>query len=328
MLFVDPIGIPAVLPAADVIASMKDNRHSYEPEVWEFQYQSFRYLEDVSDQELTSRYRGLLRNLSALATADRNVIPIQSFLSAWYWLRKEHQTRLEFYLRKIATPERPLSGLGTTNPRSAPIRPAYPNAGDVLFRYGKKSYMDEALTKGRFRIATAEGYLKMEEDAARQDDELNKHTYVPSRHTKITHQSGRTMKPIGNIRYTASAPGYLLLCVALDWDEALFDDFGADACLIIRDAERFSDRLQGATSDLKGRWALHHFPVEYFDPYERRPEQAVDPVLFKDFKYAYQREYRFVWIPNEPHANIDAQFIECGSLEEIAEVVGNLQLPL
>lgn len=203
----------------------------------------------------------------------------------------------------------------------APARPSSPNAADILFRYGKRQHMQEALTKGRIRIAPAHGYVKMEQDIARQDDELNKFSYVSSEYTKIVHQSGQTIRPIGNVRYATSISGYLLLCTACDWDETLFDDFGADVCLIIRDAESFAERLQGATPGLKGRWALHHFPVEYFDPYERPPKQVFDAVGSKDFRYAYQREYRFSWIADDRQGNSPAQFVECGSLEDIAELV-------
>ena len=47
----------------------------------------------MDDDRLVKRYSEIARNMAALVSEDRYVIPIRSFLSAWYWYRKEHQTR-------------------------------------------------------------------------------------------------------------------------------------------------------------------------------------------------------------------------------------------
>ena len=79
---------------------------NYEPELWEFEYEIYRYLQNISDLELTKRYEAICRNFEVLTTEERNNIPINITQSSWYWYRKEHQTRYEFYLR-----EKPISTL-------------------------------------------------------------------------------------------------------------------------------------------------------------------------------------------------------------------------
>ena len=103
MLRVSSLQIPSVLPHPSTIRSWGSNHHSYEPELWEFQYEIYRYLSSVPAVDLSSRYCAIIRNMHTLISQERHVIPIQSPLSSWYWSWKEHQTRLEFFMRGIET---------------------------------------------------------------------------------------------------------------------------------------------------------------------------------------------------------------------------------
>jgi hypothetical protein len=85
--------LPTVLPRTDAMKLWGHNETAYEPEFWEFQYRVHRYLGRVSDDALRARYDALVRNIQSIVSNDRNVIPVISFLSSWYWYRKEHQTR-------------------------------------------------------------------------------------------------------------------------------------------------------------------------------------------------------------------------------------------
>jgi hypothetical protein len=94
MLKVRPVELPKVHPSSDAIRSLGQNETYYEPEFWEFQYNAYRYLRNVDNEALIARHESIVENLTILYTEDRHVIPGQSFLSTWYWFRKEHQTRL------------------------------------------------------------------------------------------------------------------------------------------------------------------------------------------------------------------------------------------
>lgn len=320
MLRIEPLGIPETFPHPDAIKSMRDNKHGYEPEFWEFQYEIYRYLGRVEANELAARYRSIVRNMRALISPDRHVIPIQSFLSSWYWYRKEHQTRFEFALRGVDLPCTPPAGVLDNTPVDAPIRPKYPNYADVLFRYARDQYNRDLVERGRLRVAPAHYYRKLEGDEARQDEEMEKHEFLPGEYTSVITEDGKPIKVIGDIRRSVSRKSYYFLCTSCDWDQALFDDFGADSCVVIRDPQRFADRLEAAAQSHLPGWRFHHCPVEYFDPHERLPNQRIDAGMSKDFRFAYQREYRFIWVSPAGHSATDFKYLDAGTLGDIVEL--------
>lgn len=104
--------------------------------------------------------------------------------------------------------------------------------------------------------------------------------------------------------------------VEYDGDPDLCADFKADACVIIRDPEEFARRLRAAATGLKD-WYFHFSPVEYFDTHERRQHERIDNAMSKDFRFAYQRETRFIWagFGRTASGHID---LELGPLADIA----------
>src|ERR1051325_3059630 len=150
---VPPLVLPSTLPPPDAMKAFGGGRHSYDPDCWEFEYQIYRYLGRVDDVKLVKRHQQIVRNMQVLTTSDRNVIPIASFLSSWFWYRKEHQTRFEFLLRgKTIEPPRIDPDRTAKWASRPPPRPKHPNAGDILFRYGKENYLRPALQQGVFRV--------------------------------------------------------------------------------------------------------------------------------------------------------------------------------
>lgn len=323
---VPSLRLPQCLPDPVAIRSFGDNLHSYEPEFWEFQYQCYRYLERVPDTMLVERYQDILRNMNALISRDRDVIPIQSFLSSWYWFRKEHQTRLEFALRHAALPVMPPVDTTFDNVASrAPARPRHPNAGDVLFRYDKRTHIENLADKGLIRIRPASDFRNMENDRARQDEECSKKAFLPGAHTRITTKDGRSIPILGDVEQTVSMPNYYVFCMTCDWDQDLFAAFeGADTCIVIKDAEEFARRIEYAAAPQLPGWYFHHNPVQYFDPYERTKNEYFDAAMSKDFRFAYQREYRFLWFPQNGELADGFKFLDLGNLGNLAEVHANI----
>ncbi len=318
MLTIDRLSLPNVLPHPRTLESSTQNKHFYHPDFWELEYQRYRYLGRVTDHELTLRYSHIVRNMRAIISDDRHVIPIRSFLSSWYWFRKEHQTRYEFALRKLPFNEKlPLLSNASS---AAPARPGSPNAADILFRYGSKKWLQDFVTFGKIRITAAREYSLLEKDPARQDNELVKDAFMPGAYTKITTADGRELKIIGDLKQSVHGADYFVYCVSCDWNESLFDDFNADCCVVIRNPNEFSRRLElAAQSQLHG-WYFHHNPVEYFDPYERKHKQSFDNAMSKDFRFAYQKEYRFLWASFEGFSATGFQVLEIGPLNDIAEL--------
>jgi len=314
--------LPKFLPHENSIRSFGDNLHSYEPEFWEFQYQCYRYLERAPDTVLVARYKDILRNMKALVSRDRDVIPIQSFLSSWYWFRKEHQTRLEFSLRHTALPVMPPMEVMFDNVAvGAPARPAHPNAGDILFRYDRRTYIEPLANEGLIRIRPASGFKSLENDRARQDNECEKVAFLPGAHTRITTRDGVNMPIVGDVKKMVSLPDYYAFCMTCDWDLDLFADFdGADSCIVIKNVEEFARRIERTAAEQLPNWYFHHSPVEYFDPYERVRNEYLDAGMSKDFRFAYQREYRFLWFPKDAEVADGFKFLALGSLRDLAEV--------
>jgi hypothetical protein len=311
--------LPTVLPRTDAMKLWGHNETAYEPEFWEFQYRVHRYLGRVSDDALRARYDALVRNIQSIVSNDRNVIPVISFLSSWYWYRKEHQTRFEFFLRNLPL-HRPLPVITQHDLSSAPARPRGPKAGDVLFRYGERKWLQGLLDFGRLRMKSAEEYALMEKDPARQDDERVKHSYSPGEYVTITMPDGRQVRPTSDLKYGASGTDYFLYCVSMDWDPHLFDDFlGTDCCVVIKSPDEFARRLERAAANLLPGWYFHHCPIEYFDTHERRSKERIDNAMSKDFRFAYQREYRFLFAG---FGKVAAGYVdlELGPLHDIAEL--------
>ncbi len=313
--------LPETLPHPKVIRSWGDNLHSYEPEFWELQYHIHRYLEKVSDELLIERYIDICRNMRALISRERDVIPIQSFLSSWYWYRKEHQTRLEFSLRNKLLPVQLSNDITFGNQAiNSPIGPSHPNAGDVLFRYDKTHQIENLFNNGQIRIRPASDFLRLEQDIARKDEECSKKLFLEISRTRITTEAGTEIPFVGCIEKTVSLPDYYVFCMACDWDPELFADFDVDSCLIIKDTESFSHLIENAAKIQLSDWFFHHNPVEYFDPYERHKNEHIDAAMSKNFKFAYQREYRFLWMPKNGDVPDGFKFLELGSLGHLAEV--------
>lgn len=133
MQILDSLKLPDELPTEEALRSWGQNIHDYEPEFWELQYDNYRYLKNINHEQLFERYRNIRRNFLVLTGKIRNVIPINSFLSSWYWYKKEHQTRYEFFLRNLPMQVPP------PQPRDTiPIkyRTKGPNSCNILFRYG------------------------------------------------------------------------------------------------------------------------------------------------------------------------------------------------
>ncbi|MCR4465341.1 hypothetical protein [Burkholderia sp. SCN-KJ] len=278
--------------------SWKQSKLHYEPEFWEFEYRTHRYLSNLPLPDLCRRYIGIAKNLVHLVSSERHVIPSNTFLSSWYWYRKEYQTRLELHLRGQGIP------IGLPVPTTLercddPPRPRYPNAGDILYRFASEKRITELAQHGALRMWRADFYATLEKDIARQDEEMTKVSFLNGNHATVTTLDGKPISIVGDIKSSHSGPPYYLLCMSCDWDRRLLTEFNVDRCAVISDVDEFARRLERAASELMPGCMFHHNPVEYFDPYELPPRSFVRHYNSKDFRFAYQREYRFLLVHAE-----------------------------
>jgi hypothetical protein len=125
-------------------------------------------------------------------------------------------------------------------------------------------------------------------------------------------------KPLELYEYMNTSNFYVL-CIDDRYDLRMFDDFEADAALIISEPNEFSRRLSEAVARQDKTLRMKAGQVKYYDPYTVQRHE-LEAGFSKNFKFAYQNEYRMTWWPSEsePLAPI---FVEAGSLSDIAEAV-------
>jgi hypothetical protein len=187
----------------------------------------------------------------------------------------------------------------------------------VIFRYGEQKYMREMIREGQVRFMPAQTYLGPDNNAARRDEELNKHAYMAGKYTRITTADGKPIKVIGDVLRTVSGPGYHLACFSSVWDDQLFDEFEADTCIAVTAPEEFCKRLQAAGRAIFPAWYFHDNPVQYFDPYQQVRNEYFDAAMSKDFRFAYQNEYRVLWSQLGGRPISGAQFVNIGPAQDI-----------
>jgi len=210
-----------------------------------------------------------------------------------------------------------------------------------LYKYGRKIHLEDAFEKGIFKIFPASTYLKMEDDEARYDNEfvatsISDGSKYTASYADKTDGTIKTFKPIGNVtnNYIITV-NYYMLCLSYAYDTNLFNVFrNSDSCLIIKNPIKFSERMHSAFNRQYPEYAGIDARVCYGNQLS-----PLGSLFTKDKKNLIQREYRFVWIPNDCEQRLDpiklkdsdkdylAAIIEkpldlcVGSLRDIAELV-------
>lgn len=306
--------IPGRTPTVAAIYGWGDTELAYVPRQWEIDYLQRRYLRGLADEELARRHCDVVRNLAVFVRPSGDQIPMQSPASSWYWLRKEHQTRLEALLRgkALTVPDRSiLVSLGA--------RGGLPAPDSVLFRYGAREHIDNLRERGRFLIRPASQFKAMDGDDVRQDDELSKSSFHLPENISVSTADGCPLKLASPVTRTGSTPEYLLYCVSTEWDEELFGAFG-DACGVINEPDIFLARVKRAVADHDLPMDVHWIPVEYYDPCETWFGVQMHAGMHKDFRLAYQRESRFIFLPRDESLVRNPLFVEAGSMRDIVTI--------
>jgi hypothetical protein len=238
-------------------------------------------------------------NLNVFWSEERQKISIRNVYSAWYWLRKEHQVRLEMSLRNL-TPR--LMIVLPVDDVHAPARPSGPNFGDLLFRFSKTEWLVRTLREGHLWINDGTTFLNRALGSARADDELKKTRNFLAERTRLMLRDGREIQAPSDITWHVEGPPYFLFSTSSDFHFYLFDAFaGSDACLVIHDSVTFVERMNAALHTTYPGWDFGEYPVHYFDPYEpASADEKLHPFTSKDFSHAFQMEWRYVFVPPGP----------------------------
>jgi hypothetical protein len=318
--------------AGNIPAGTKMKRHH----AWRTEYRLNRYLDYMDENELCERYWDITNNLMTLTEDGKiGITPMDQMGD--YWSAVNTHVLEECVLRKYHYPE-PLNRCADKwqipnydwpgiERAAAAYKARTFVPGEFLIKYGECKYLKPAYETGAIRISPASRYSDPSLNRAIRDEELELSIYYhPSRaKNEILEEHADELNPpvppTGNVVYTLNAPtNYYVYCTAAEYAYRLFPDFEADCCLIINKPQIFIERLVRAMSVKLPGWRVFGTGVRYIDPMNTTKEE-LDIFFCKHFKYAYQKEYRIIWIPPAPQMTLTHIDVEIGSLKDCCELV-------
>jgi len=82
----------------------------------------------------------------------------------------------------------------------------------------------------------------------------------------------------------------------------------------------FAKKLVPAICRKLPGWSAAGTAVKYIDPLNTTKDE-IDLLYCKDFRYVYQKEYRFIWTPRTAATILDPIDIHIGSLKDSCDLV-------
>lgn len=310
----------------------KLERHNW----WRYQYYKFPYLVLETPAAIEERFIDVFANVTDLST-DGKIVP-DPMLANDGWFGHMFTELIE---------ETNWRGLLTKDLNTAAVAPiaAYFQGGTPLgvrmfgqrqslgghglVKYSKRQFVEEMYRFGRFRISPASYYAKGSHLKAVKDFETLRNYKIPALNEVMRGEtevevSGMKMRITnGVIPLELQMVDYYLFSTCKDIDRRLPTDFDADAALVVSDRRQFIERLGQAMLRRFPKWEFLSAEVQYYDPYMHIPKDR-NQELWKQFSYAYQREHRCVLRPKitvHDGSELDAFYVEIGSLEDISEMV-------
>lgn len=305
-------------------------------EVWRKMYRENRYCRHLSQGELNQRVRDVLQNMLRLTPEAKIGLPPlepegMKAMEIWTHVLEEmalrHGPYPNGFTRDILHSEPFPDLVGELGTKAASVLASRGLRSDEVFiKFGKTEHMRSLVERGALRVQSASYYATPSHNGAIRDDELSLPLSLAlSRNDIIKVVLNPQDVPEGpieqrvDVTYKAGTD-YWLFCVSSAVEPRLFVDFQADSCVIIKDKDRFQRLLTLQSATKFPNTGYRHGQAIYIDPL--RPSTVnIDVPMSKHFRYEYQREYRFVWRPVKPIANLPYVDLELGSLESIAELV-------
>ncbi len=299
-------------------------------------YRAGRYMADISDADLHQRRKDISRNfLTINAKGKLSPLEVDHRLRVFWHgrfvdLLEEYVLRFGPYPRGFGAVS--LAEIGFPDPRSARTRAAMSATasrrfedGKYLVKYGKRAHLHDMLRTGAVRITPASLLSDKSFNDAIRDTELtmSRWLYRPRLghiYPDLEPAPARELVIDGSVITSRTSEDFYLFCLSASYEACLFDDFDADACLIIHDPIAFRDRLLWqAHRTLNARG--HVFGgVTYVDPLT---QSAVDiPIAMqKDARYSYQDEVRGAWLAQRETTDLRVTYLSLGNLEYTAELI-------
>ena len=302
---------------------------------WRTQYRRRRYLQYLSEDELIQRFKDVMCNQTVL-TEDLKIglHPIGQLGEFWMIMfthileecvmrKYKYPAPFAYHVSDAQIPKYDWPGLSTA---VAQINKLALDPGTFLVKFGKAKYLRRSFEMGVIRIMPASFYTDPSLNQAIKDSELQIHFFGLPSEVKLEVFDGKTgkpkgrMRPNGNLRYTLEARSdYYVYCLSSAFSIRLFGDFEADSCLIIRRPD-FMVRVAEEFNRAQAGWECIAGNVDYYDPLNVKGSE-LGVQFSKHFRFAYQQEFRMVWLPPDPRTLLEPVVLEMGSLEDICEFI-------
>jgi hypothetical protein len=300
---------------------------------WREGYRLRRYLQHADHDELTRRLDDIFVNVIRFTDSGVAVVPAPLELNPY----SEMLVHVIEELRLRGWPDEgfAVKHLHFDNAKYPSVtaastlwnKRALPSSA-YLLKYGSVRHLRALLTVGALRVAPASYYRDPSLNHAVRDSELEfryescsaKVRRPPNNDRTIPSSQWVEMPVIGNVRFTESLEhDYYMSCFSSRYENRLFDDFEANACLVIKDIRRFGESLRARMQEVLPSWTFMCRSVEYRDSY-RMGTRGVNIVFTKHFRYAYQAEFRFAWVPPGKTENLKPIHLELGPLRDYCEL--------
>jgi SEC-C motif len=312
-------------------------------ELWRLKYRARRYLKHLNEEELDQRKNDILSNMTLLT--DELKIGFQAGDEGSYWMELFTHLLEEIGLRGLG-----LNNVSLKNGKNNPF-PNYEivgledsvsgftklnlQVGKYLIKYGKYKYLEPMLKDGSIRVMPASSYFDPSLNAAIRDNELEltalslpeeikSEDFYNNIEVSVAGKKGKLgdfAEIVGNWKYTKiSNTDFYVYCLAYEHSYRMFGDFEADCGLVIKNPKDFLQKLSESFANKFPNYALYQRSVKYYDPLNVEKNNL--PFYFsKHFGYAYQKEYRVIWMPPEKTLELEPIFLELGNLENCCEII-------
>jgi len=317
--------------APDHIVSTED--HSPELTV-KHEYSQHRYMAHLSLKTLAERASAIFRNIYVINDRGQLSVDVNDPRSL-YWRDLLFEVMREYETRGISISEfgphldcinELKQGFDEPFRRAGQSVKRFTSPSDgYIVKYGLYEHIRDLRKLGLIRLGPATSYSDPSLVAARRDQEINRRvdwdsTVIPYGPPGTT-PSYKKLPPGSRIETSLSIrTNYYIFCVSEVLKARLFNDFRANAALVIRDPQEFESRLQKEILRLYPGWKFLADRVEYFDPLNVSPFDIRFP-FWKDFAYAYQEEVRFALFPQRIAKKLPPTFLEVGCLQDISDLI-------
>ena len=321
---------------------------------WAPEYHANPYCRYETREELHQRHQDIRVNTLVLKpsgrmglTTDENWYRLQQHVLTELLLRGEPPTPSNRHPR---VPEAQPFFDGELCRKAARVVAARGTDHDVLVKYGKREHMEALLRDGHLYLNSATSYNASVHNQAVRDDELaiafkggdvlaadppirsHNRAQPPSEGVADRGVGFRLIHELPELaegQYASMtirmATDYWMLCLADVLDQRLFADFQADCCLVIR-RKPFLERVLRAAAIQLPNVDSCFGRVQYVDPLGASPVGLpITPSLpihmTKVFRYAYQREVRFAFVPRNFQDRLKPRVLRIRPVSDIAEFV-------